>query len=245
MVAPMSVSPKRGTALCRVLSEGLWPGADRAKTCPRSLGGWGTLARWRYRPTSWHRDRYRIHEERWVSADGWTAGVHATPSRAGRRTTPRLAGWCEIPPDETPEVRWRQPERLSTLSVSIKDAALLRSTRTPGSKDLSDRSLQDSQCGAQGRLGHDREALLEVAAHLRPVVVGRHIGNPTFTGIQAVTVEVRNRNIGPEIPRDLLVALEEDEVHGHVVLAQRDVIKRLAVHVDDERVAHLLGGLAS
>ena len=47
----------------------------------------------------------------------------------------------------------------------------------------------------------------------------------------------------PEVPGDLAVALERDDVDGHVVLAEREVVERLPVHVDDERVADLLGGL--
>ena len=55
---------------------------------------------------------------------------------------------------------------------------------------------------------------------------------------------MRTRDVGAEVPRDLPVALERDDVHGHVVLAHREVVERLAVHVDHERVADLLGGLA-
>ena len=52
------------------------------------------------------------------------------------------------------------------------------------------------------------------------------------------------RNVGAEVPSDLFVAHEGDDVHGHVVPAERKIVERLAVHVDHERVANLAGGFA-
>jgi hypothetical protein len=60
------------------------------------------------------------------------------------------------------------------------------------------------QRGPQSRLGHDPEAFLQVTARLRPVVVGRHIGDPVAADIQAVLIEVRNGDVGPEVSRDFL-----------------------------------------
>ena len=80
--------------------------------------------------------------------------------------------------------------------------------------------------------------------HLGPVVVGRDVGDAVLAGLQPVPVEVRNRDVGAEVPSDLLVAFEDGDVDGHVVLAERDVVERLAIHVDDERVPHLLGRFA-
>ena len=49
---------------------------------------------------------------------------------------------------------------------------------------------------------------------------------------------------GPRSQASSRSLLERDDVHGHVVLAEREVVERLAVHVDHEGVADLLGGLA-
>jgi hypothetical protein len=40
-----------------------------------------------------------------------------------------------------------------------------------------------------------------------------------------------------DLPGDLAVALERADLHGHVVQAEREVVERLTVHVDDELVA--------
>src|ERR1700722_10426735 len=86
-------------------------------------------------------------------------------------------------------------------------------TADPRSETLADRALQDAQGGPQGGVRHDRESVLVVVAHLGPVVERGHIGDPVLTGLQAVAVEVRNRDIGSEVPGDLPVTLEVDDVH--------------------------------
>ena len=45
---------------------------------------------------------------------------------------------------------------------------------------------------------------------------------------------MREWNIGSEIPSNLLVALKEDDVHSHVVLAKLHLIEGFAIHMDDE-----------
>src|SRR5215204_775663 len=46
------------------------------------------------------------------------------------------------------------------------------------SETLTNRPLEDAERGSQRRLGHDREAVLDVVAHQRPVVVRGDVGDP-------------------------------------------------------------------
>src|SRR4051794_19145396 len=108
---------------------------------------------------------------------------------------------------------------------------------------FANRAFEDPERGAEGGFGDDRKVLLDVATHERPVVVRRDIRDSVVAGFQAIAVEVRESHIGTKVPGNLSVALEGDDVHRHVVLAERKIVERLAVHVDHEGVANLLRGL--
>src|SRR5580698_11323447 len=63
---------------------------------------------------------------------------------------------CTTPQTRPRSAWWRKQ------SVGRPSSDPLSSLRCGRSKALSDRTFQDTQGGAQGRLGHDREAILEV-----------------------------------------------------------------------------------
>ena len=92
-------------------------------------------------------------------------------------------------------------DRLSRLGPARSASRNRRQLSPPrvvdssGAEALADGSLEDPERRAQRRLGHDREALLDVAAHLRPVVVRGHVGDAVVAGLEAVPVEVRDADV--------------------------------------------------
>src|SRR5581483_4929972 len=119
-------------------------------------------------------------------------------------------------------IRSRFSEELTEAKRPTSD----RFTAAPAvSEALADRPLQDSERGPQCRFGDDRKAVLDVVADLLTVVIRRDVGERIVARREAVSVEVRERDVGPEVPRDLLVAFERDDVHGHVVAAHGEVVE--------------------
>src|SRR5918993_158386 len=113
-----------------------------------------------------------------------------------------------------------------------------RRRRLPTARD---RAGEDAERGPQGRLRDDREDLGVAPDRVdaRPVVVGGHQRGAVLRRLEGVAVDVADLRAERALdrPRDLAVLLEGGDDDGDVVLAERVVVERLPVHVDDEPIA--------